>query len=126
MSRPLVVSIPHQLGKDEAVRRLKSGFAHARSGFGEKLAVIDEHWSGDHLDFRAGILGQNTTGSVDVFDDHARIEVQLPWMLAMIVEKVRPFIERQGHLMLEKPGGQGTGSRTQESGNRDRGTRGGS
>ena len=38
MSKPLVISIPHQLGKDEAVRRLKSGFGRARTTFGEKLA----------------------------------------------------------------------------------------
>ncbi len=66
MARPLVVSIPHQLGKEEAARRLKSGFGRARSTFGEKLAVIDETWSGDHLDFRAGVLGQTTTGTIDV------------------------------------------------------------
>jgi Putative polyhydroxyalkanoic acid system protein (PHA_gran_rgn) len=104
MSKPLVVSIPHQLGKEEAVRRLKSGFGRARSTFSDKLAVIDENWSGDHLDFRAGILGQTTTGTIDVAEDQVRIEVQLPWLLAVLADKVRPFIERQGHLMLEKPG----------------------
>ena len=104
MSKPLVVSIPHQLGKEKAVRRLKSGFGRARTTFGEKLAVIDENWSGDHLDFRAGVLGQTTTGTIDVADDHVRVEVQLPWLLGMLAEKVKPFIERQGHLMLEKPG----------------------
>jgi putative polyhydroxyalkanoic acid system protein len=110
MSRPLVVSIPHQLGKEEALRRLKSGFGRARTTFGEKLAVIEENWSGDHLDFRAGILGQTTTGTIDVAEDHVRVEVQLPWLLGMLAEQVRPFIERQGHLMLEKPGGQEPGS----------------
>ena len=104
MSKPLVVSIPHQLGKEEAVRRLKSGFGRARTTFGENLAVIDENWSGDHLDFRAGVLGQTTTGTIDVADDHVRVEVQLPWLLGMLAEKVKPFIERQGYLMLEKPG----------------------
>jgi hypothetical protein len=104
MSKPLVVSIPHQLGKDEAVRRLKSGFGRARTTFGEKLAVIDEDWSGDHLDFRAGVLGQTLTGAIDVADDHVRVEVLLPWLMGLLVDKVRPFIERQGQLMLEKPG----------------------
>ncbi len=103
MSRPLVVSIPHQLGKEEAARRLKSGFGRARTTFGEKLAVIDENWSGDHLDFRAGVLGQAVKGGIDVADDHVRVEVQLPWLLGLLAEQVKPFIERQGRLMLEKP-----------------------
>jgi hypothetical protein len=116
MSRPLVVSIPHQLGKEEALRRLKSGFGRARTTFGDKLAVIDETWSGDHLDFRAGILAQTVSGAIDVADDHVRIEVQLPWLLGLLAEQVRPFIERQGHLMLEKPGTQDSGTRNRERG----------
>jgi hypothetical protein len=104
MAKPLIVSIPHQLGKEEAVRRLKSGFGRARTTFGEKFAVIDETWSGDHLDFRAGVLGQTATGTIDVAEDHVRVEVLLPWLLGLLAEQVRPFIERQGHLMLEKPG----------------------
>jgi Putative polyhydroxyalkanoic acid system protein (PHA_gran_rgn) len=117
MAHPLIVSIPHQLGKEEAVRRLKSGFAHARSTFGQKLAVIDETWSGDHLDFRAGVLGQTTTGMIDVAEDHVRVEVQLPWLLGLLAEQVRPFIERQGHLMLEKPapGSQDSGTKNRSS-----------
>src|SRR5690348_11352854 len=103
MSKPLIVSIPHQLGKEEAVRRLKSGFGRARSTFGDKLAVIDETWSGDHLDFRAGVLGQSVSGAIDVAEDHVRVEVLLPWLLGLLADKVRPFIERQGNLMLEKP-----------------------
>jgi hypothetical protein len=104
MFKPLVVSIPHQLGKEEAARRLKSGFGRARTMFGEKLAVIEENWSGDHLDFRAGVLGQTTAGTIDVAEDHVRVEVQLPWLLGLLAEQVKPFIERQGHRMLEKPG----------------------
>jgi Putative polyhydroxyalkanoic acid system protein (PHA_gran_rgn) len=102
MSKPLVVSIPHQLGKEEAARRLKSGFGRAHTAFGEKLAVIDENWCGDHLDFRAGVLGQTVIGGIDVADDHVRVEVQLPWLLGLLAEQVKPFIERQGRLMLEK------------------------
>ena len=66
--------------------------------------MIDEAWSGDHLDFRAGVLGQTTTGTIDVAEDHVRVEVQLPWLLGVLAEQVKPFIERQGRLMLEKPG----------------------
>jgi hypothetical protein len=116
MAKPLVVSIPHQLGREEAVRRLKSGFGRARATFGAKLAVIDENWSGDHLDFRAGILGQTTTGTIDVADDHVRVEVQLPWLLGLLAEQAKPFIERQGHLMLEKPGSQDSGRKDRERG----------
>jgi hypothetical protein len=34
MSVPLVVSIPHRLGKDEALRRLKTGLAEVGTSSG--------------------------------------------------------------------------------------------
>ena len=50
MSQPIVVTLPHQLSKAEAVRRLKASFSDAQSG-GAGLFVFKNQWSGDHLDF---------------------------------------------------------------------------
>ena len=103
MSRPVVVTIPHRLGKQEAVRRLKAGFSKVHSSFGESFVVVKDEWAGDHLDFRASLLGQTTTGTVDVADDHVRLEVQLPWILSLLANKAKALVQRQGKLMLEKP-----------------------
>ena len=102
MSRPIVVSLPHRLGKAEALRRLKASFSGAELGAGP-LFVFKNQWSGDHLDFRASMLGQTTTGTVDVAEDHVRLEVQLPWLLSMLANKAKALVEKQGKLMLEKP-----------------------
>jgi Putative polyhydroxyalkanoic acid system protein (PHA_gran_rgn) len=103
MSQPVVVTIPHKLGKQEAARRLKAGFGNVRSTFGEKFVVLKDEWAGDHLDFRASLLGQTTTGTVDVAEDHVRLEVQLPWVLSLLANKAKELVQRQGKLMLEKP-----------------------
>jgi hypothetical protein len=39
MSEPLVVSIPHRLGKDEALRRLKTGIAEVGTSFGHLFSI---------------------------------------------------------------------------------------
>jgi hypothetical protein len=49
------------------------------------------------------MLGQTTTGTVDVAEDHVRLEVQLPWLLSMLANKAKALVEKQGKLMLEKP-----------------------
>lgn len=103
MSRPVVVTIPHRLSRQEAVKRLKAGFSNVRTSFGQGFVVVKDEWAGDHLDFRASLLGQTTTGSVDVADDHVRLEVQLPWVLALLAEKAKALVQREGRLMLEKP-----------------------
>jgi hypothetical protein len=102
MSKPLVVSIPHNLGKAEAVRRLQGGVTRLKSQFGDKVAAVDETWTGDRMDFRVGAMGQTVNGHLEVFEEQVRVEVQLPWLLAMVAEKAKNFIQKQGTLMLEK------------------------
>lgn len=102
MPQPVVITIPHQLGKEEAARRLQNGLGRLRTSFGTGVAALDETWTGDHLDFRWGVLGQNVDGGLDVADDHVRLEIQLPWMLAMLAEKAKSLIQTQGKLLLEK------------------------
>jgi Putative polyhydroxyalkanoic acid system protein (PHA_gran_rgn) len=102
MSPPLVVSIPHRLGKQEATRRLKTGLANARTNYAQWLTIDEEMWSGDSLQFRVRALGQSAGGKVDVFDDRVQLEVTLPWLLGKFAEKLVPAIRKEGTLMLEK------------------------
>jgi hypothetical protein len=102
MSKPLIVSIPHRLGKDEAVRRLKTGLGNAQTNFGHLFTVQEETWTGNHLTFRVSALAQTASGTIDVFDDHVSLEVVLPWLLAKVAETIQPLIRREGTLMLEK------------------------
>jgi hypothetical protein len=102
MSQPLIVTIPHRLGREEAVRRLKSGLATARANYSALLAIQEETWTGDRLAFRVSAIGQSASGLIDVADDHVRLEVTLPWLLAKFAEKFTPAIRKEGTLMLEK------------------------
>lgn len=102
MSKPLIVSIPHRLGKAEAVRRLKSGLGSVQTSFGHLFTVQEETWTGEHLQFRVSALGQVASGSIDVADDYVQLEVALPWLLAKVAETLQPLIRKEGALMLEK------------------------
>lgn len=102
MSKPLIVSIPHRLGKEEAVRRLKAGLGGVRANYGHVLTLQQEVWSGDHLQFSISAMGQVAGGSIDVENDHVRLEVTLPWLLGVVAEKLIPQIRKEGALMLEK------------------------
>jgi hypothetical protein len=102
MSKPVVVSISHRLGREEAARRIRSGFERAGGQFGGILNISEQTWTGDRLAFRASALGQQASGTIDVADDQVRIEVTLPWLLAKIAERLAPQIKQQTVLMLEK------------------------
>lgn len=101
MTAPLVVSIPHRLGRDEAVRRLKTGLTRAASSI-PVLKVDEERWDGDRMMFRVRALGQAASGHIDVADDHVRLEVTLPWLLQRFAEVAQVAIRNRGNLLLTK------------------------
>ena len=102
MTKPLVVSIPHNLGKGEARRRLHAGVTQLKAQIGDKFGSVEETWADDRMTFRVAVMGQTVNGHLDVADDTVRVEVQLPWLLSMMAEKAKGYIQKQGTLMLEK------------------------
>ncbi len=102
MSEPLVVVIPHSLGKEEALRRIKGGIGRAQSEFARLMSVEEETWSGDRLTFRVSALGQRAVGFIDVYEGAVRLEVTLPWLLAKFAHAAQRVIGHKGQLMLEK------------------------
>jgi len=102
MSEPLVVVIPHRLGKDEALRRLKDGLGRARGEFGWLLSLEEEVWSGDRLTFRVTALGQHASGIIDIYEAGVRLEVTLPWLLARFAHAAQRVIGQKGQLILDK------------------------
>jgi hypothetical protein len=101
MSAPLVVSIPHRLGREEARRRLQAGLTRAATSM-PVLKVDEEKWDGDRMIFRVRALGQAAAGHVDVEDDHVRVEVTLPWLLQRFAEVAQATIKNRGKLLLTK------------------------
>jgi hypothetical protein len=101
MSAPLVVSIPHRLGREEATRRLKTGLTRAASSI-PVLKVDEERWEEDRMIFRVRALGQAASGHLDVADDHVRLEVTLPWLLQRFAEVAQVAIRNRGNLLLTK------------------------
>jgi hypothetical protein len=101
MSAPLIVSIPHRLGREEAMRRLKAGLTRAATSV-PMLNVDEERWEDNRMIFRVRALGQAASGHVDVADDHVRVEVTLPPLLQRFAEMAQIAIRNRGSLLLTK------------------------
>ncbi|QOZ27731.1 polyhydroxyalkanoic acid system family protein [Bradyrhizobium sp. CCBAU 51753] len=101
MSAPLIVSIPHSLGRDEAMRRLKTGLSRAAASV-PVLSVDEERWEDNRMNFRVRALGQVAAGQVEVEDAYVRVEVTLPWLLQRFAEVAQAAIQKHGQLLLTK------------------------
>lgn len=106
MARPVTITISHELGRAGAANRLRSGIDTIRHRLGMvRMQLVEESWEGDSLRFGVAALGQTVNGRVDVEDSLVRIEVMLPWMLAVFAEKLKIGVEKQGRVLLDKPKG---------------------
>jgi len=100
MNKAITVSIPHQLGRAEARRRIEDGFGDFSRHLGG--GGLTKAWTGDRLDFSLQAMGQAITGFLDVADDVVRVEVLLPGFLTMIAGKVKGTLQKEGQLLLTK------------------------
>jgi hypothetical protein len=107
MSQPLIVSIPHRLGREEAKRRLDSGIDRIRPELAGLMSGLDYSWDQDRLNFRAVAAWQTITGVIEVLDDSVRISIDLPWMMRLLGETIMKQVRGRGVAMLEKPPGEG-------------------
>lgn len=100
MSKPVTVSIPHDLGRAEARRRIDEGVGRLIHQFAA-VGEVQRAWDGDTLRFSVTAMGQAISGLIEVAERDVRLEVMLPGFLAMIAGKVKGRIQKEGQILLE-------------------------
>ena len=100
MTHPIDVDLPHNLGKDEARRRIANnihklqehipGGAHVQSG-----------WTGDQLNLQVSAMGEAVNATIDVQETKVHLKVLLPGMLGMFSGLVQAALQKKGSVLLE-------------------------
>ena len=105
--QPLLVSIPHRLGRQEATRRVDAGVSRLGPELGAVVGGLDYSWNTDTLNFRATAMWQAITGRIEVLDDAVRVEIDLPWMMRLLGDTITRRVRGRALAMLEKPVSEG-------------------
>jgi hypothetical protein len=100
MSDPVVVDIPHKLGREAARARLDKGIGKLADMF-PGGAIVDHRWDGDTMDFTLTAMGQRVASRLDVRDDHVHASIDLPPFLALFADKIRAKLAKDGPKLLE-------------------------
>jgi putative polyhydroxyalkanoate system protein len=96
----LTISIPHQLGRAEAKRRIADQASQLQSQQGSMLERLEQRWEGDTLHFLVAAVGQSVSGTLHVTEQTVNLDIALPWILAMLAGTVKKQIEQQGRNLL--------------------------
>jgi hypothetical protein len=102
MPKPLEITISHQLGKEEAKRRVDASVAGIHAQLAGLVSSVEQEWDGDRLRFRIGALGQAIAAEIEVLEDMLRIVVDLPGVLGLLGGKIADRVRRQATLLLAK------------------------
>ena len=100
MSNPIVIDLPHKLGREEARRRIEKGTGK----IGEQMpggAQVESRWEGDRLDLRVQAMGQDIRSTLDIQETIIRMEVMLPPGLAFFGNGIAALVKRQAEGLLE-------------------------
>jgi hypothetical protein len=102
MATPISISIPHQLGRAEARRRIETGFASILRQLPGSGSTCIERWDADRLTFSVTEMGQTVSGTVDVLDAAVTMDIQLPGVLGLIASSFKGRLRKAGQLLLTK------------------------
>lgn len=99
MTRPIDVDLPHNLGKDEARRRIANNIhklkEHIPGG-----AQVQSGWTGDQLNLDVAAMGQSVAATIDVHDKSVHLKVLLPGMLGMFAGAIQVGLQKKGSVLL--------------------------
>ena len=100
MTQPIDVDLPHNLGKDEARRRIANNIhkleEHIPGG-----ARVQSGWAGDQLNLDVAAMGQEVAATIDVMESKVHLKVLLPGMLGMFSGLIQAALQSKGHALLE-------------------------
>jgi hypothetical protein len=102
MERPIDVDIPHQLGRDEAHRRIATNIHKLQDHIPGGASHIDSQWAGDRLTLNVHAMGQSIEAEIDVEDSKVHCRIQLPGVLALFAGPIEQMLKLKGSdLLLE-------------------------
>lgn len=100
MSKHVSFSIPHNLGEEEAKRRITVTIDQLRRKYSHFVGHLDARWEGNNLVGNIGALGQFVRGQVTVLPTVVQVDLSLPLLLSAISGKIEEFGLSTGRKVL--------------------------
>lgn len=73
------VTVGHELGKDEALTRIKGILAQVKQQYGDRITNLEENWTDDGGSFSFQAMGFKMAGTLAVSDTDVAITGDYPW-----------------------------------------------
>jgi hypothetical protein len=89
------MAIPHSLGQQGALERIKSYSDKVRDKFADSVKNMQEKWEDNRCDFGFRTYGMDFKGSLTVLDSEVQLESDLPFRAMMFKGRIQKEVEEQ-------------------------------
>jgi Putative polyhydroxyalkanoic acid system protein (PHA_gran_rgn) len=96
----LTLEVPHSLGQDEAMRRLKDKFAAARAEHHSHVSHLSEEWRDHTLSFKLQAMGMAVSGTVAVEPEQVKMDAELPFAAAFFKGAIEQRLRHEVAVLL--------------------------
>jgi hypothetical protein len=95
-------SVSHDLGREEALRRLKSFTDSIRAAYAEHLSEMEENWDDNgNLQFAFSAMGLKIDGLLIIEAELAMVDGQIPFAAVPFRGRIESEIKQQLEIALQ-------------------------
>lgn len=94
------ITIPHTLGKTEALNRLQGMLASVKENYGSQVSDLEENWTDQGGTFSFKAMGFKISGELAVSDDNVRIDAEFPWAAKPFQSTIETAIRERAERLL--------------------------
>ena len=76
----MIVTVSHQLSRDEALRRLQTVIAQTKAQYSDKFNDLNDTWNGYVGTFQISAQNQVVTGTLNVNQSDVKVQATLPFV----------------------------------------------
>ena len=100
MAKDFVVTVPHSLSQEEALRRVKRLLGELKQIYETQISDVREEWSDGSCSFRLKMFVFKIQGSIKVGSQLVEVRGRMPIGTGKYEEKVKSLIESRAKALL--------------------------
>ena len=94
------ITVPHSLGKEEALTRLKGMLTSVKENYGSQVSDLKENWTDNGGTFSFKAMGFKISGELTVVDDEVRVDAEFPWAAKPFQSTIETAIRERAERLL--------------------------
>jgi hypothetical protein len=95
------INVPHQLGKDMALTRIKDILVQAKAQYGDKISDLQEDWTNEGGSFSFKAMGFKISGSMTVTDSNVEILGDYPFAALPFKGTIEATLRERAERLLQ-------------------------